>query len=52
MEKKEPLLLDSDIRDNIYYYDEEGGGEDDQVRRQNIGGMGDMGIVGLAFSQL
>ncbi|XP_057196729.1 B-cadherin-like [Triplophysa rosa] len=28
--KKEPLLPEDDIRDNIYYYDEEGGGEDDQ----------------------
>ncbi|XP_051576902.1 B-cadherin-like [Myxocyprinus asiaticus] len=28
--KKEPLLAEDDIRDNIYYYDEEGGGEDDQ----------------------
>lgn len=30
-DKKEPLLPEDDIRDNIYYYDEEGGGEDDQV---------------------
>ncbi|KAI4889932.1 hypothetical protein NFI96_025502 [Prochilodus magdalenae] len=28
--KKEPLLTDDDIRDNVYGYDEEGGGEDDQ----------------------
>ncbi|KAI4889933.1 hypothetical protein NFI96_025503 [Prochilodus magdalenae] len=28
--KKEPLLADDDIRDNVYCYDEEGGGEDDQ----------------------
>ncbi|KAA0723890.1 Cadherin-1 Epithelial cadherin [Triplophysa tibetana] len=28
--KKELLLPEDEIRDNIYYYDEEGGGEDDQ----------------------
>lgn len=29
--KKEPLIPEDDLRDNIYYYDEEGGGEDDRV---------------------
>ncbi|XP_078256956.1 B-cadherin-like [Rhinoraja longicauda] len=28
--KKEPLLPEEDIRDNVYHYDEEGGGEEDQ----------------------
>nr|XP_006641280.2 PREDICTED: cadherin-1 [Lepisosteus oculatus] len=28
--KKEPLIPEDDIRDNVFYYDEEGGGEEDQ----------------------
>ncbi|XP_067854143.1 B-cadherin [Heptranchias perlo] len=28
--KKEPLLPEEDVRDNVYHYDEEGGGEEDQ----------------------